>query len=280
MENIIVLAYSDEKISEIVSSDFQKNEFRSETSKRELIVIHNLLILVDSEQQLIRHEIEGVGRLNYYDDLWVHKEAIAHLYYELHNINYKSLCPNLQQQVYFRIIKNKLHVGVRPGANFFITLNERNNIIECIVTIEFFGKCYRPDYSYIALQIEEIKQIILDSVKNPTLDLTEEDVEKFLNDGEEKGIKDYDQYGFYDEEDDDDDNYEEEDDYEQEYRNRSMEEQGYDDYDYIHGRSGNDEYDDEYDEEYEIHKQESRRQELIENFMYYQLYEPNTENET
>lgn len=258
MENSVAKPFSEERMAAIIA-EFKAMEYESGITKRQVFAEQNLIYLANFRQQFVTVDVDGMERMSFHDpDVWVGEEVEAYLYYELANYNEEVNSEKLKEQIFYRIIKNKLHVGIKPGAEYEVTITKNDGNFDCLIKVEYYSNVFCPEFYYFVWQLDKITEIIGEALLSPNAELTYEEVESFLSDGEEKQ--------FYKDDDDDDedssDYYDSDrDEYEQEYRSRSMEEQGYDDYDYIHGGGGGyeeEDYEPEYDEEYEAERQHEK----------------------
>jgi len=262
MENLIVTQFSEVRMAPIIA-DFKTKEYASGITKRQVITEGNLIYLANFRQQHVTLDVEGMERMSFYDEeSWVAQEVEAYLYFEVLNYSDEIRAEKIREQLFYRIIKHKLHIGIKPGAEYEVTIIKENDIFDCLIKARFYSNIFCPDFNYFEGQLDKITEIIEDAISNPNAELTYEDVESFLNDGESRG--------FYNDEDEDDDDYDDDqDDFESEYRSRSTEEQGYDDYDYLHGGGGGEEEEQDYDEDYHMEQSEEKQNQKIGVFFHY-----------
>lgn len=268
MGNPTAKPFSDERIAPIIAN-FRAVEYESGITNRQIVTAQNLAHLANFRQQFVAVDVEGMERMSFHDpDTWVEQEVEAYLYYELINQNEEINLEKLREQVFYRIIKNKLHVGIRPGAEFEVSISKNEDSTDCLIKIEYYANSFCPKFHYFVGILDKMTEIIEESLISPNSELTYEEVESFLVDGEEKKFYNNDDY-----EDDSANHYDDDyrDDDEGKYRSRSMEDQGYNDYDYIHGGGGydEDEYEPEYDEDEHLDHQVEKRNERISPFFYY-----------
>lgn len=261
MENLIVRQFSEERMAPIID-EFKTKEYASGITKRQVITDRNLLYLANFRQQYVTFDVEGMERMSFYDEeSWVAQEVEAYLYFEILKYQEEIIVEKLKEQIFYRIIKQKLHIGIKPGAKYEVILVKENEVFDCLIKAKFYSNIFCPDFNYFAWQLDKVTEIIQDALTNPNMELTYEDVENFLSDGESRNF-----YNDKDEDENEDYYEDEQDDFEREYRSRSMEEEGYDDYDYFYGGD----YDEpDFDEDYYVEQSEEKYNKKIDAFFDY-----------
>ena len=251
---MIVRGFPEERMAPIIS-ELKTKEFTSGIRKRQVITERNLIYLANFRQQHVTIDVQGMERMSFYDEeSWVAQEVEAYLYFEILNFSDEIRAEKIKEQLFYRIIKHKLHIGIKPGAEYEVIIVKENDISDCLIKVKYYSNVFCPDFDDFVWELDKINNIIAESIVHPDAELTSEDVESFLTDGEEMG--------FYNDDEDD---------------------SGDDSSDYFDGDRDDDsgEGDDyqEYDEEYEMERSMEMQDERIKSFFFYANFNSDSEED-
>jgi len=236
-KTLVVKPFSEPRMA-VINSEFKTREYVSGTTKRQVFSESNLIYVANFRQQHVTVETE-YDSYSYFDSgTWVGQHVEAYLFFELSNFDEKISVSKIKEQFFYRLVKKKIHVGIKPWVRYNVTLAKNtpptsnpkisflksifsslfaskkppqntDHLFDCIIKVVYEPEEFCPEFHYFKVWLNLFVRIIEDSVMNPNLEITSEEVEHFLNDGEDKGFYTDRYFVEYDYDDDyDDDNYE------------------------------------------------------------------------
>lgn len=256
---ISVTPYNDQAMQPIIE-EFKKMESSIGRHKTEVLVYQNLIFVLNLSQRFV--EFYSLGQnLSYYDPDDYKVESIrACCYYKVNATQIDITEDKLREQFLINLIKDKYQVGLFPyptksgieisqssGADFRFSLISKTTETDCILEINKFSEDFWPEFGWFTNFLDIFCDFISTSISFPNANVDRNDIVEYFENSISRGF--FKQLPEWWERENNEFNIEDPE--VTEYRRRSIEEQGYDDYDYLNEEEEEESYNDSSDEQEE-----------------------------